>query len=161
MKTRPNPFLRFPVFAAALALANTANAEILSFDGNVATSVTTHTIPATDWADYLGGDLYNGTFNSANDWGRLFYRTTGGDGQYIHFDLSSLTGLTVVAPTSVTLQNANPTWGASVDGSFVATADGAWTAAGGASIPGATAITHAVNATGSYGNGASVSWGIG
>jgi autotransporter-associated beta strand protein len=160
MKTRINPFLRRAtiVTAATIAFAASAQGEILSFDGNVASGVTTHTINATDWADYVGGAT---TFNSANDWGRLYWRGSAGDGQYIHFDLSTLTGLTLVAPATVTLQNANPTWGGSVNDSFVATANSAWTAGAGQTIPGATAITNAVNATGSYGSGASVSWGIG
>lgn len=146
------------VAAGAMAFATAVHAENLSFDGNVATGVTTHTINATDWADYVGGST---TFNSANGGGRVYWRGSVGDGQYMHFNLSSLTGLTLVAPATVTLRNANPTWGASVNNSYVATANGAWTAAGGQSIPGATAISNAVNATGSYGWGASVSWGIG
>ncbi|MBN8459352.1 MAG: autotransporter-associated beta strand repeat-containing protein [Verrucomicrobia bacterium] len=158
MKSRPNPFLRLSATAAAIAFAAFAHAEILSFDGNQATGVTTHTINATDWADYVGG---SGTFNSANDWGRLYWRGSAGDGQYMHFNLTPLAGLTVIAPATVTLQNGNATWGGGVDGSFVATVNGAWTAGGGQAIPGATAITNAVNATGGYGNGAAVSWGIG
>ncbi|MBN8459353.1 MAG: autotransporter-associated beta strand repeat-containing protein [Verrucomicrobia bacterium] len=157
MKSRTTSLLRLTA-AVALGLTASAHAEILSFDGNQATGVTTHTLNATDWADYVGG---SGTFNSANDWGRLYWRGSAGDGQYVHFDLSSLTGLTLVAPATVTLQNGNATWGGGVDGSFVATANGAWTAGGGQTIPGATAITNAVNATGGYGNGAAVSWGIG
>ncbi|TAE77162.1 MAG: hypothetical protein EAZ65_01655 [Verrucomicrobia bacterium] len=157
MKLRFNPFLRVSAVIGA-ACTVSVNAEILTFNGNRATDVTTHTINATDWADYVGG---SGTFNSANDWGRVYWRGSAGDGQYMHFNLSSLNGLTIVAPTTVTLQNANSTWGGSVDGSYVATANGTWTAAGGQPIPGATAISNAVNATGSYGSGASVSWGIG
>ncbi len=158
MSFRANRSLCFPVVAAALAFATSAGAAALSFDGTVATDVVTHTINATDWADYLGNST---TFNSANGWGRLFWRGSAGDGQYIHFNLSSLRGLTVVAPTTVTLRNANPTWGGSVDGSYVATANRLWTARGGQAIPGATAITNAVNATGNFASGASVSWSIG
>lgn len=157
MKSRPDSCFGMSA-AAIVALSASANAEILSFNGNQATGLTTHTINASNWADYVGG---SGTFNSANDWGRLYWRGSSGDGQYMHFDLSTLTGLTVVSPAMVTLQNANPTWGGSVNDSFVATANAAWTAGGGQAIPGATAITNAVNATGSYGWGASVSWGIG
>lgn len=157
MKTRFNSFLCSGT-AIAFAMTASANADILSFDGFQASGVTTHTLNATDWADYVGG---SGTFNSANDWGRLYWRGSAGDGQYMHFDLSSLSGLSLVAPATVTLQNGNATWGGGVDGSFVATANSTWTAGNGQTIPGATAITNAVNATGSYGNGASVSWGIG
>ena len=132
--------------------------ELMSFNGVQASETTSHLISATDWADYVGG---SGTFNSANDWGRLYWRGSAGDGQYMHFNLTSLAGRTNVAPAFVTLQNANPTWGGGVDGSFVATANGAWTAGGGQGIPGATAVGSAVNASGSYGNGSSVSWGIG
>ena len=130
----------------------------LSFDGIQASETTSHLINATDWADYVGG---SGTFNSANDWGRLYWRGTSGDGQYIHFDLSSLAGRTNVAPAFITLQYGNVTWGGGVDGSFVATANGAWTAGAGQTVPGATPVVNAVNASGSYGNGSSVSWGIG
>lgn len=127
MKLRFNPFLCVTAVIGA-ACTVSVNAEILTFDGNQATDVTTHTINATDWADYVGG---SGTFNSANDWGRLYWRGSAGDGQYIHFDLSTLSGLTLVAPATVTLQNGNATWGGGVNGSFVATADGSWTAGGG------------------------------
>lgn len=157
MKPSHTSRLRFLVAAAATINAS-ATAEILTFNGFQATGVTNHTINATDWADYVGG---SGTFNSANDWGRLYWRGSAGDGQYMHFNLSSLNGLTVISPALVTLQNGNPTWGGGVNDSFVATANGAWTAGGGQPIPGATAITNAVNATGSYGWGAAVSWGIG
>jgi fibronectin-binding autotransporter adhesin len=160
MKLRQQWLTSVSKFLATTAAVITASsqAETLSFNGNVASGVTTHTINATDWADYVGG---SGTFNEANNWGRLYWRGSAGDGQYMHFNLSSLTGLTLVSPVTVTLQNANPTWGGGVNGSYVATANGAWTATGGAGVPGATAISNAVNATGSYGSGQSVSWGIG
>jgi len=144
--------------ASALTIGTAVRAETLSFDGKQAAGVTTHTLNATDWADYVGGST---TFNSANAGGRLYWRGSAGDGQYIHFDLSSLTGLTLVAPATVTLQDANPTWGGGVDGSFVATADSAWIAGGGQTVPGATAIANAVNAAGSYGWDAAISWNIG
>ena len=159
MKSRPNPLLRFSsILAASTALITSTHADTLSFDGNLATGVTTHTIYATDWADYVGGSA---TFNSANAGGRLYWRGTAGDGQYMHFDLSSLSGLTLVSSASITLQDANPTWGGGVDGSYVVTADGAWTAGAGQNVPTGTVITNAVNATGSYGWDASISWGIG
>ena len=156
MKLKKNSILSNALLA--LSLTTMSQAETLSFDGTIATDVVNHTINATSWADYVGG---TSTFNSANDWGRLYWRGTGGDGQYINFDLSSLAGKTIVGPALVTLQNGNATWGGGVDGSYVATANGSWTAAGGQPLPGATAIANAVNATGSYGNGAAVSWGIG
>ncbi len=132
--------------------------EVVNFDGYAASDTTTHVINATDWADYVGGVS---TFNSANDWGRLYWRGSAGDGQYLHFDLSALSGKTVVSPAYITLQNGNATWLGGVDGSFVAAANGAWTAGAGQPVPGATPIGSAVNASGSYGNGASVSWGVG
>lgn len=129
-------------------------AEDLAFSGNG-----TVRLLAQDWAAYIGG---SGVFNAEiNDGGRLYWRGSAGDGQYMHFDLNRLSGLTVLSNASVTLNNANSTWGGGVDGSFIATANGSWTAAGGAGIPGATAIGDATNATGSSGGGASVSWGIG
>lgn len=158
MKTRLNPFLRIASSLAAIMVVGSAQAEILSFDGNQATGVTTHTINATDRADYVGGST---TFNSVNAGGRLYWRGAAGDGQYMHFDLSSLTGLTLVAPVTVTLQDANPTWGGGVTGSFVATANTAWTATAGGTVPTATPITNALNPTGSYGWDAAISWGIG
>lgn len=134
--------------------------EIMSFDGYAASNTTTYVIGATDWADYLGGDA---SFSTANSGGRLYWRSGAGagDGQYMHFDLSSLSGKTVVAPAYVTLQNGNATWGGEVDGSVVATANGGWTAGGGQSVPGATSVASAANASGSYGSGSSVSWGVG
>jgi autotransporter-associated beta strand protein len=129
------------------------NAEDLSFSGTG-----TVRILASDWADYLGG---TSTFSSANEGGRLFWRGTAGDGQYIHFNLARLQGLTMQANASVTLQNTNATWGGGVTDSFIATANGAWTAGSGAALPGATAIVDAVNPTGDYGSSPSVSWGIG
>ena len=153
MKTRGNPYL-FSLLITAAAMSNASlGAAELSLNGTG-----TVRLLASDWSDYLGG---SGSFNSANDWGRVFWRGTSGDGQYIHFDLTRLSGLTVSSAASVTLQNANPTWGGSVDNSFIATANGAWTAGSGTSIPGATAIGDATNATGSYSSGASVTWGIG
>lgn len=144
--------------ASALGLSGIANAALLSFDGNQVVNVTDHTIHATDWADYVGG---NSTFNRANEGGRLYWRSSAGDGQFIHFDLSSLINLTLVSPAIVTLQKANASWGGGVDGSYVARADNAWTAGAGQTVPGATPIGNAMNASGSYGNGQSVSWGIG
>lgn len=118
-------------------------------------------ILASDWAAYLGG---SSTVDAGiNDGGRLFWRSdrNAGDGQYIHFNLARLQGLTMQSTANVTLQNTNATWGGGVDGSSIATANGAWTAASGAAVPGATAISDATNATGSYGSGTSISWGIG
>ena len=156
MKLKKNSMLSSALLV--LSLTTMSQAETLSFDGNIATDVENHVINATSWADYVGGQS---TFNSSNAWGRLYWRDTAGDGQYINFDLSSLAGKTVVGPALVTLQNGNATWGGGVTGSYVATANGSWTAAAGQSLPGATQITNAVNPTGSYGNGAAVSWGIG
>jgi fibronectin-binding autotransporter adhesin len=148
--------------AALLAVALCAGplqAETLSFDGIQASGTASHTIYASDWAEYLGG---TGTFAGANQGGRLYWRGAAGDGQYMHFNLSSLSGQTVVTPAYLTLQRSNATWGGGVDGSFVATADGAWTAGAGQTVPGATAVASAVNATGSYNNnGSTMSWGIG
>ncbi len=134
------------------------SAETLSFDGIQASATATKVIFATDYADYQGG---NAAFNSANGAGRLYWRGAAGDGQYMHFNLSGLAGLSIVGPAYLTLQNANTTWGGGVGGSFVGLANAAWTAAGGSAVPGATALTSAVNATGSYSWGASVSWGLG
>lgn len=157
MKSDKHSSIRAALMAAAVLTVPT-QAEILSFDGFQVSGVTNHTINATDWSDYVGGSA---TFNSLNQWGRLYWRGSSGDGQYMHFDLSSLSGLTLVGPATVTLQNGNPTWGGGVGGSFVATPNSSWTAGGGQPVPGATAITNAVNATGSYGWGAAVSWSIG
>jgi fibronectin-binding autotransporter adhesin len=157
MKPHHHSFFRFAIMAAAVVTATT-KAEILTFNGFHSTGTTTHTINATDWSDYVGGST---TFNSANDWGRLYWRGSSGDGQFIHFDLSPLTGLTLVAPATVTLQNGNPTWGGGVGGSFIATPNTPWTAGGGQPVPASTAITNAANATGSYGWGAAVSWRVG
>jgi len=150
-------FLRVVTAAAMLvAVVAPSRAEDLTFNGNG-----TVRILASDWADYLG--FSSSTFLSANAGGRLFYRSgyNAGDGNYIHFDLARLQGLTMQSNASVTLQNTDAQYGGGVDGSFIATANGAWTAAGGAAVPGATAIGDAVNATGSYGSGTSISWGIG
>ena len=144
-------------FALAIAMSSHAYAEILRFDGNAVSNVSNYVINATEWADYLGG---NGTFTSANQGGRLYWRGTSGDGQYLRFDLSSLNGLSLVAPVTVTLQNGNTTWGGGVGGSFIATANGPWTAGAGQVVPGATAIANAVNPSGSVGWGDAVSWSI-
>lgn len=144
--------------AAAVGLITAIQAETLSFDGIQASNTTSYTINATDYADYQGG---NASFDSANGGGRLYWRGSAGDGQYMHFNLSALSGQTIVAPAYVTLQKANAYWLGGVGGSFVAKANGEWTAGAGQSVPGATAITDAVNATGSYNSGSSVSWGIG
>ena len=141
------------VAAALLGVASTGRAENLNFSG----SGTVRFI-ASDWADYLGGGT---TFNSGSDGGRVYWRGTAGDGQYIHFDLSRLQGVTLTSGASITLQNSNPTWGGSVDGSYIATANGAWRATSGSGVPGATAIGDATNPTGSYGWGAPVTWGVG
>ena len=163
MSSRLRPCARISratLFAAAcLAVAGPElSAETLSFDGIQASATATKVIFATDYADYQGG---NAAFNSANGGGRLYWRGAAGDGQYMHFNLSGLAGLSIVGPAYLTLQNANTTWGGGVGGSFVGLANAAWTAAGGAAVPGATALTSAVNATGSYSWGASVSWGLG
>lgn len=133
---------------------STVFAEDLNFSGT-----NTVRLLASDWAAYLGG---SSTFDAgANDGGRLYWRGSSGDGQYIHFNLNRLSGLTMNSAASVTLQNTNATWGGSVDNSFIATANSAWTAASGAPLPGATAIADASNASGVYGSGTSISWGIG
>jgi len=145
-------------FGLAIAMSSHVHAEILRFDGNAVSNVSNYVINATEWADYVGG---SGTFASANQGGRLFWRGTSGDGQYLRFDLSSLNGLSLVDPVTVTLQNGNTTWGGGVGGSFIATANGPWTAGAGQAVPGATAIVNAVNPSGSVGSGAAVSWSIG
>ena len=132
--------------------------ETLSFDGIQVSNAASRVIVATDYADYMGG---NATFSSVNSGGRLYWRGAAGDGQYMHFDLTSLAGQQIVGPAYLTLQDANTTWGGGVGGSFIALANAAWTASGGATVPGATAVTSAVNATGSYVWGSSVSWGLG
>ncbi|MCB1041225.1 MAG: autotransporter-associated beta strand repeat-containing protein, partial [Acidimicrobiales bacterium] len=150
-----NPFLRSALAASAAVLSSAAlHAEDLAFSGTG-----TVRLLAQDWAAYMPS---TSTFNGEiNDGGRLFWRGSAGDGQYIHFDLTRLSGLTVSSDASVTLQGARTQWGDSVTDSFIATANGSWTAAGGAAIPGATAIGDATNATGSYAENAPVSWGIG
>ena len=155
MKTRRHfAFVRGSATVALALCAVPAHAEDLSFSGTG-----TVRMLAQNWAAYMPGP---GTFNAgANDGGRLYWRGSAGDGQYMHFDLTRLSGLTIGSDALVTLQNANPTWGGSVTDSFIATANGAWTAADGAAIPGATAISGATNPTGDYGSGASVTWGIG
>ena len=142
------------VLVATVLGAASASAEDLTFSGTG-----TVRMLASDWIDYTGG---SGNFNGGtNDGGRLYWRGSSGDGQYMHFNLSRLSGLTVSSDAAVTLQNSNATWGGGVDGSFIATSNGAWTAAYGAGVPGATAIGGATNATGTYGSGVSISWSIG
>ena len=163
MSSRLRPCARISratLFAAAcLAVASPElSAEALSFDGIQASATATKVIFATDYAEHMGG---NGAFSGVNGGGRLYWRGAAGDGQYMHFNLSGLAGLSIVGPAYLTLQNANTTWGGGVGGSFVGLANAAWTAAGGSAVPGATALTSAVNATGSYSWGASVSWGLG
>lgn len=163
MSSRLHPYARISratLFAAAcLAVASPElSAEALSFDGIQASATATKVIFATDYADYMGG---NGAFSGVNGGGRLYWRGAAGDGQYMHFNLSGLAGLSIVGPAYLTLQNANTTWGGGVGGSFVGLANAAWTAAGGAAVPGATALTSAVNATGSYASASTVSWGLG
>ena len=163
MSSRLHPCARISratLFAAAcLAVASPElSAEALSFDGIQASATATKVIFATDYADYMGG---NGAFSGVNGAGRLYWRGAAGDGQYMHFNLSGLAGLSIVGPAFLTLQNANTTWGGGVGGSFVGLANAAWTAAGGSAVPGATALTSAVNATGSYASASSVSWGLG
>ena len=144
--------------AAFLAVASLElSAEALSFDGIQASATASRLIYATDYADYMGGAS---TFSSGNSGGRLYWRGSAGDGQYMHFDLTSLAGQQIVGPAYLTLQRANPQWGGGVGGSFVGLANAAWTAAGGASVPGATALASPVSTTGSYSWGASVSWGL-
>ena len=154
---RPRLLSRATLMAAALLGAG-LSAETLSFDGIQASATASRLIYATDYADYMGGVS---TFSGGNGGGRLYWRGASGDGQYMHFDLTSLAGQQVVGPAYLTLQDANTTWGGGVGGSFIALANGAWTASGGAAVPGATAATSAVNATGSYVGGSSVSWGLG
>ncbi len=151
------PILRNRAIAglpAVLFITHALHAEDLTFSGSG-----TVRLLASDWADYLGGSA---TFNAGvNEGGRLFWRGVGGDGQYMHFNLSRLAGLTVLSPASVTLQNTNDTWGGGVSESFIATANSGWTASYGAAVPGATAVGDATNATGSYPSNTSVSWSIG
>lgn len=143
---------------AAACLGAALSAETLSFDGIQASATASRLIYATDFADYMGGAS---TFSSGNGGGRLYWRGSAGDGQYMHFDLTSVASQQIVGPAYLTLQDANTTWGGGVGGSFIALANAAWTASGGATVPGATAVTSAVNATGSYAGGSSVSWGLG
>lgn len=151
------PILRRRALIAlpALLFINQAlNAEDLSFSGTG-----TVRMLATDWADYIGG---SGAFNAGvNDGGRLYWRGAAGDGQYLHFNLSRLSGLTVLSSAAVTLQNTNDTWGGGVSDSFIATANGGWSSSYGSGIPGATPIVDAANATGSYPSNTSVTWSIG
>ena len=145
--------------AAFLAVASPElSAEALSFDGIQASATATKVIFATDYADYQGG---NGAFDGANGGGRLYWRGAAGDGQYMHFNLSSLAGQRIIGPGYLTLQGANANWGGDVGGSFVGLATGAWMAAGGGAVPGVTALVSPVSTTGSYANGSSVSWGLG
>lgn len=140
--------------AAALLGGTKLSAEDITFNGTG-----TVRLLAQDWVDYIGGSA---TFNvGVNDGGRLYWRGSAGDGQYMHFDLTRLSGLTVYSAAAVTLQNALPNWGGSVTDSFIATNNGAWRAVYGTAIPGSTAIGDATNATGDYGSGASVTWSIG
>ncbi len=147
------------VAAAFLAVASPElSADTLSFDGIQVTDAATKVIFATDYAEYMGS---NATFSGGNGGGRLYWRGAAGDGQYMHFDLSSLAGQRIVGPGYLTLQAASAYWGGGVGGSYVGTANAAWTAAGGVAVPGATSLTSAANATGSYVSGSSVSWGLG
>ncbi len=151
------PSLRKSALSAlpiVLSITSVIQAEDLSFSG-----ANTVRLLALDWADYLGG---SGSFNAGvNDGGRLYWRGTAGDGQFIHFNLSRLSGLTMLSPASVTLQNTNDTYGGGVTDSYLATANNSWSASYGSALPGATAVVDATNATGSYPSNTSVSWSLG
>ncbi|MBN8456982.1 MAG: autotransporter-associated beta strand repeat-containing protein [Verrucomicrobia bacterium] len=155
MKTRRHfSFLRGSATVVLALCAVPAHAEDLTFSGTG-----TVRMLATDWADYLGG---NATFNGGvNAGGRLYWRGSAGDGQYLHFDLTRLSGLTVSSSAAVTLQNAEAYWGGSVSNSFIATANGAWSAASGTGIPGATAIGDSSSPAGPFNTGDSATWSIG
>lgn len=148
---------KFPIAAtcsAMVAAAPMASAETLGFSGSG-----TVRMLATNWAAHIGGST---RFDAGtNDWGRLYWRGTGGDGQYLHFDLGRLAGLTILSDAAVTLRNANDTWGGSVANSFIGSANAPWVAAGNSWVPGATLIADATHATGNHPSGASVTWSVG
>jgi autotransporter-associated beta strand protein len=115
------------------------------------------TIPAADSARDLSAD---GTFDEANGSLSIYWRGGSSDSSYLHFDLSSLqSGISLGGPVSLNCV-VNATWGGSVTGSQVATANGAWSATVGSSAPGFTAIGSATNASGNYGEGSTASWSI-
>ncbi|MBN8456981.1 MAG: autotransporter-associated beta strand repeat-containing protein [Verrucomicrobia bacterium] len=150
-----NPFLRSALVTTVGVFGSSAlHAEDLTFSGTG-----TVRLLATDWADYIGG---SGTFNGGvNAGGRLYWRESAGDGQYMHFNLARLSGLTVSSSAAVTLQNAEAYWGGSVSNSFIATANGAWSTASGTGIPGATAIGDSSSPAGPFNTGDSATWSIG
>jgi autotransporter-associated beta strand protein len=115
------------------------------------------TIPSTDCARDLSAD---GNIDEANGSLSIYWRGASSDSSYLHFDLSSLqSGTGLGGPVSLNCV-VNATWGGSVTGSQISTANGAWTAATGTAAPGFTAISGATNASGNYNHGATASWNI-
>jgi len=114
-------------------------------------------IPLGETARDLSSD---GGFDEVNGTLSIFWRGSSSDSSYLRFDLSSLaSGISLGGPVSLNCV-VNATWGGSVTGSQVGTANGAWTAAVGAAAPGFTAIGTATNPTGNLQEGATASWSI-
>ncbi|MBN8460266.1 MAG: autotransporter-associated beta strand repeat-containing protein [Verrucomicrobia bacterium] len=146
MKPSFNPLL----IASALLSSGIAQAA----DYNWGTTTQNFTINRTDW----GRDMpaYGTIDNSTGDMG-IYWRGSSADRTYIHFDLSSLAGVTLTSNVSLNCA-VNAQWGGVVTGSTVNTVNAAWTASNGSTAPGITTIAGATNATGTFTTGQIASW---
>ena len=143
-------------FAAVLHVGIDGSAA-LATDIHFGSTSRNFSIPLSQTARDLAAD---GTFDEANAALSIYWRGGASDSSYLHFDLSSLqSAISLGGPVSLNCV-VDATWGGSVTGSQVSTANGAWTATVGSPAPGFTAIGSATNPSGTYNTGATASWSI-
>lgn len=159
MKSKPNPF--HCITACSLLTVTAA----FAVDYNFGPPSQPFTITATDQGrERL--DWYPGTFQ-ADTTPAVYDRDGGGtingnalnDITYIHFDLSSLEGKTIVGDVSLNYV-VNATWGGAINSGVLATANNPWTYSAGGTTPGYTAIGDSPLLNGNFNTNDVATWTI-
>jgi autotransporter-associated beta strand protein len=154
MKSKSNPFVRISLLCTNLAAANTA----FAVDYNYGSGTANFSISASDTSRAMGSNLT--TFNNNTGDMGIYWRGSACDATFMHFDLSSLQGVTINGTVNLNY-TVNGQWGGGIYGAQVFTADAAWTGVPASAAPTFAAIAGATApADGNYSSGQTATWGI-
>jgi autotransporter-associated beta strand protein len=153
MKQKNTQFAALLAGPIALMLGSSAQAA----DYNYGSGTQNFNITATDQARAMGWSV--GTFNNSTGDTDIYWRGTASDVAYLHFDLSTLAGKTIVGNVSLN-QTVNAQYGGNISNGQVSTANAAWTYSNGGSTPGFTAIGDSPLLNGNFSDGSTATWTV-
>ncbi len=156
MKPKANPLFRFALLAAA-AVAVLCAPAAQATDYSYGSVTDNFTITASDQARVQGaGTTASGTLSADN--GAVYDRGSDQDATYMHFNLASLSGMTINGNVNLNLTVWN-NWGGAINNGIIGTAASAWTTT--SATPGITTFTPVAVPNQTYDNGATATWTIG